>query len=320
MTLKEFARELNLSYSTVSAVLRGRGDELHISQATSERVRKAVKELNYRPNLTARALRNNRSYNIGILLPSPRDPFYAEMVADIQHRLAASEYVGIFAHWENNQEVKTAVDNILKYNIEGIITNEPGYLPDNLSIPVVTYKIEDPRFDYVGYDETAVLRIALDHLIKSGHRRIAFQGLFGQKAWDDCINDASGYVLTGDYVVPCTIGRPQMSANFIGQKISGTAMPDAIIAVADEVALRVIQWAWKSGLKVPNDLSVISCKSNWTEELATPPLTTIRRTGEPFGTVLLETLFKRLKSPDTARMRYLAVPKLIERSSCAPKK
>jgi DNA-binding LacI/PurR family transcriptional regulator len=81
VTLKEIAGKLNLSYSTVSAVMRGRSEELHISPATATRVRKAADELGYKPNLAARALRNNRSYNIGILLPSPRDSGKVKMKA-----------------------------------------------------------------------------------------------------------------------------------------------------------------------------------------------------------------------------------------------
>ncbi len=315
MTLKEIAGNLNLSYSTVSAVMRGRSEELHISPVTVERVRKAATEFGYKPNLAARALRNNRSYNIGILLPSPRDLSYAVMVADIQHHLTETEYTGIFSFWESEDQIQSATENILKYNIEGLITNEPAYLPKNLKIPVATYYTEHPDYDFVGYDHHEVALETINYLEALGHRSIGIV----------CLRDSRRTELLRQIIrerkmkeagIWYTDGESRKIEGF-DKILSSGNIPDAIVASTDESAMLVIQYAANHGLVVPRDLSVIGCNDNWIARLSAPALTTISRTAEPFGKLLVETLLTRLAHPDEPRIRRIMKSTLIERSSCA---
>jgi LacI family transcriptional regulator len=315
MTLKEIAEKLNLSYSTVSAVMRDRSEELHISPATAERVRKAAKEFGYKPNLAARALRNNRSYNIGVLLPSPRDLSYAVMVADIQHRLANTEYTGIFSFWESEDKIRNATENILKYNIEGLITNEPAYLPKNLKIPVVTYFQEHPAYDFVCYSQQEVAEISLEYLYRLGHRNI---GIVYWKNGERVhhlrqIIREQGMREAGIW----QIGGTGERCDGLEQALAAGQVPDAIVANNDESAMLIIQYAEKYGIAVPRDMSVIGCNDNWIAQLASPPLTTIRRTDEAFGALLAEILLKRLANPELPRIKYITRQTLIERGSCA---
>lgn len=317
MTLKDIARELNLSYATVSAVMRGRSKELHISEATRNRVLNAANHLGYKPNLAARALRNNRSYNIGILLPSPRDPAYAEMVADIQHELAGSEYTGIFSFWEHSNKIQAATDNILRYNIEGLITNEPDCLPPDLRIPVVTYYTENPKYDYVAYDNEKVVRISLEYLVELGHRKIGFISIKNSKrakAFEKIRKDL-GIV---DSQMWC-VDRMNRKINGLEKSFAEKNIPDAIICSNDEVAMLVIQYAERYNLLVPRDLSIIGSNDGWAARLSTPPLTTIQRTNVPFGKLLAETLFRRLNNPTLPKVRYITEPALVERESCKRK-
>lgn len=318
MTLKEIAGKLNLSYSTVSAVMRGRSEELHISPVTTERVRRAARELGYKPNLAARALRNNRSYNIGILLPSPRDLSYAVMVAEIQHRLTDTEFTGIFSFWESEDKIQSATENILKHNIEGLITNEPGCLPRHLKIPVVTYFTEHPRYDFVCYSQAGVVETTLDYLERLGHRNIGFVSVKNSGRTELYLESLRrrGMRAAGTWL----IDQKSEKIEGLEEVLSGTNIPDAIVGNSDEAAMLVIQYAGRHGVSVPRDMSVIGCNDNWIAGLASPPLTTICRTDEPFGRLLTEMLLRRLEQPDLPKMKYVTKQTLIERGTCAERK
>jgi DNA-binding LacI/PurR family transcriptional regulator len=317
MTLKDLAIHLNLSYSTVSAVMRGRHEELHISSATAARVRDAACELGYTPNLAARALRNNRSYSIGILLPSPRDSNYAVMVADIQDRFCDTEFTCISSFWESTDRIQDATENILRHNIEGLITNEPDYLPDDLKIPVVTYFYETPRFDHVCYLQEDVVQITLDYLASLGHSKIGIVSTKHSTRVDlfiDSLRERQ-MVLCGF----CLMDSRRETILGLDDLLSDDDLPDALVANSDETALLAIQHVKKHGLSVPEDISVMGCDDSWIAKLGSPPLTSICRTDRPFGTILAETLLKRMQHPELPRMKVVTTQKLVERSSCAKK-
>lgn len=317
MTLKDLAIHLNLSYSTVSAVMRGRDAELQISSATAARVRAAACELGYTPNLAARALRNNRSYNIGILLPSPRDLTYAVMVADIQERFRDTEFTCISSFWESMDKIQDATENILRHNIEGLITNEPDYLPSTLGIPVVTYFNEDSRFDHVCYLQEDVVQITLDYLASLGHSRIGIVSTRHSMRIDLFIESLRErqMFLCG----LCQTDSRRETIPGLDDLLSGDDLPDAIVANNDETAMLAIQYVKKHGLSVPEDISVMGCNDSWIANLASPPLTTICRTSKPFGTILAETLLKRMQHPKLPRMKIVTAQKLVQRNSCAKK-
>ncbi len=318
MTLKEIAGKLNLSYSTVSAVMRGRSEELHISPATTERVRRAANEFGYKPNLAARALRNNRSYNIGILLPSPRDLSYAVMVAEIQHRLTDTEFTGIFSFWESEDKIQSATENILKHNIEGLITNEPECLPKHLKIPVVTYFTEHPRYDFVCYSQEGVVETTLDYLEQLGHRSVGIVSVKNSgrtELFQESLHKR-GMRVAGTWL----IDQKSEKIEGLDEVLSSGNIPDAIVGNSDEAAMLVIQYAGRHGVSVPRDMSVIGCNDNWIAGLASPPLTTICRTDEPFGRLLTEMLLRRLEQPDLPKMKYVTKQTLIERGTCAERK
>lgn len=318
MTLKEIAGKLNLSYSTVSAVMRGRSEALHIAPETAARVREAAEKYAYKPNLAARALRNNRSYNIGVLLPSPIDLSYAVMVADIQHRLMNTEYTAIFSFWEAEDGIQDATENILKHHIEGLITNEPDYLPKNLKIPVVAYFHEHPGYDFVGYSQQEVAEKTLSYLYDLGHRKIGFVYTKYAERLRHLQRIVRERGMTEAGAWQMTLNSEKCSE--LEEAFASGNIPDAMIAHNDEGAMLVIQFAAKYGISVPRDMSVMSCNDNWIARLSSPPLTTIRRTDEPFGKLLVETLLKRLENPGIPRIRYITKQTLIERGSCARRK
>lgn len=315
MTLKEIAGKLNLSYSTVSAVMRGQSEALHIAPETAERVRKAAAKYDYKPNLAARALRNNRSYNIGVLLPSPIDISYAVMVADIQHRLQNTEYTAIFSFWESEEGIQYATENILKHHLEGLITNEPDYLPKDLKIPVVTYFNEHPEYDFVGYSQREVAEKTLSYLYDLGHRRIGFvYAKFAERLRQlQRIVRERGMTDAGAWEITLNSEK----CDKLEEVFASGNIPDAVVAQNDEGAMLVIQLAAKYGISVPRDMSVMSCNDNWIARLSSPPLTTIRRTDEPFGGIMADILLKRLENPNSPRIKYITKQTLIERGSCA---
>lgn len=309
---KDIAEAARVHPSVISAVMNG-SKSIKVSESKRKLILSLIKEMNYRPNQAARSLRTKRSYNIGIILPSPLDPFYAAMVADIQHGLAESDYTGIFSFWETSDKIKTAVDNILKYDIEGLITNEPAYLPDDLKIPVVTYHYEHKDYDYVDYENDKVIQVAINYLLELGHYDIGFVGIKDSGRMKAFVKQSRKAEIKSNIY---EFNLKTRTIDGLEEKFRSKEIPDAIITHTDEAALLAIQYAWRYGLQVPRDVSIIGCNNIWSANLSVPPLTTIQRAGKPFGKLLLEILIERLENPAMDRVKCLASPELIERGSC----
>ena len=183
ITLAQVAERAGVSTATVSMVLRNRG---RISQATRERVLKAIDDSGYVYNQTAANLRNRSSNQVGLLLHDITNPFYGEMTAGLSHEMERHDMLLFLANSEESGERQQKfVDSLMRNNACGMVLcaarETPRSFFDSLkrrNIPaiMVVRPVNDPDFDFVGTDNFLGTQMATAHLLKLGHRHIAFIG------------------------------------------------------------------------------------------------------------------------------------------------
>jgi LacI family transcriptional regulator len=323
--MNDIARELNISQSTVSRVLTGK-EKGRVSTKKAELIKKTAFDMGYQINLAAVGLRNRKSYTIGILLPSPRDVFVGKVVADLQHLISDTEYIATFAYWETLEEAGKSAKNILSRQVDAIITCEPGFLPDNLQIPVVAYGSKDNRFDYVGYNYEQSLRLRIDYLKELGHLEIAYLGEFQKSSWTGNF----GKILK-EYGFPHRKRHLEPMGNYFESGWTERLMnnfdllwedkhrPTAIIAQNDASAILILRRAWERGIKIPEELSVIGIDNIPQGATSIPSLTTVDKFDNiSVAETILKNIFSRIKDPHLPLRNYIARSKLIKRESCAP--
>jgi len=321
ITMIDVAKQLNLSQTTVSLVLNNRHKD-RVRPEVAARILRTAKELGYRPNRAASGLRRQRSNNIGVLLPSPRNFFYGEMVADLHREIMARGYAPIFAFWDFDHEQEAALDTILSWKVEALITVEPRLLPDNLNIPVVSFYHNDDRFDLVELDLAAAVKQVLDYLRSQGHNSIGWLGgredvryrLYSQLAGEygfefnachriiknDIHTFDDGIVLFDQLLQQCN-----------------RKLPTAIIAHNDMVGIGIIRRATELGYRIPFDFSLIGQDDITQSQFTVPTLSTIHfASNDSICVMLVNTFVKRIAHPKTERLVTRIVPKLIIRESC----
>ncbi len=183
LTLKDIAREAEVSPSTVSLVLR---DSPLVADATRDKIRATMEQLGYVYNRGAANLRSRRSKTIGLVVCEITNPFYAEMVAGIDTVMDRNGWISFLANSSESAERQARfIQRIREQNADGIIlTAAEGTEPEIVSqlrawrMPFVQAlrRIGDDAGDYVGPDYRLGMSLAVEHLIALGHKRIAFIG------------------------------------------------------------------------------------------------------------------------------------------------
>ena len=181
ITIKDIARKLNMSVSTVSKALN---NNPLISRFTKERVQKFAEEWDYIPNETARHFKQNKSFTIGLIIPDLLDQFYVLAINGVEKIARKSNYnVMISQTHEDSQTEKQIVESMIKNRVDGVIVAVSKNTSSidlfkrliNIGIPVVFFSrsFSAPEFDYVSADNEGGSLKAMLFLFEKGHTRIA---------------------------------------------------------------------------------------------------------------------------------------------------
>src|ERR1700681_800206 len=177
-TILDVASRAGVSKSTVSNVVRGLPG---VSEATRVRVRMAIDQLGYRPNVLARQLVQQRGSILGVVVGDLANPFFAEMAKSVERHAAARGYTAMFCNTEGDGESELAgVETLLEYRVAGIIflafSGDSRTMQETLEhqVPVVFLSCRADWGDVVSVDDVRGGKLSANHLIEAGHRRIAY--------------------------------------------------------------------------------------------------------------------------------------------------
>ena len=293
-TLVDVARASGVVAMTASRAITGKG---YVSEEVRERVLKAAKKLDYRPNVLARSLKQSHLNTVGIMLPDISNPFSAELVAGIQNELANAGYSAFLA--TAGRSVERERDNLLSFvdhRLDGILVATRGTELGNeaiaeitrQNIPVVTVgrPIEGTAVDRVTADHRKGSFAATTHLIELGHKRIGFVGVSIDDAFNlrrfrgyaDALTE-NGLRLHEELVVGSTNGPAYSTEEdgYDGMLALGRMKkrPTAVVARNDFTAIGVLRAAHELGLAVPEDLAIVGFDNIPLSTFTIPPLTTV---------------------------------------------
>jgi DNA-binding LacI/PurR family transcriptional regulator len=332
VTIVDVAQAAGVTAATVSNVLRARGK---VGAGTRQRVLSAVKELGYRPNLTARALVEGRPPTIALMVSSIANPFYPEFALAAEQAVRRLGYFLLVCNTNDDPVQELAyLDAVSGSLARGIIVMHADFVQfDQLialrarGVPVVLCMWEKPDQPpglpcvAVDFHEAAV--IAAEHLLKLGHRRVG--AIVGSEPTGNHIWRYRGFadaMARAGVVHPAAevrFGRDTIDAGRNSAHALLAAVPDltAIFVSNDLPALGVLQAAADLGLRVPEDLSVVGITDIQLAHQVRPPLTTVAVPTAEAAALAVDLLMRIIREDDGAAsaMSVTSTPRLVVRAS-----
>lgn len=285
-TIKDVAQLAGVSVSTVSRALSNR---VFVEESTKERVLQAVKTLNYRPSVMAKAMREGRTYSLALLVPDINSLFYPELMKSVE-RAASEKGYSLFL-CNNNENLKTeqkTVDMLASRCIDGVIclsvADDISHLlrfQQEHNIPVVLINRNFPgATSCICNDDEQGGYLMTKYLLDRGHRKIA--GVFGdfnmqrfRARYEGCKKALEEYGIA-DYKRYFIYDVSSIEETYVRTKelLSSPNRPTAFFATMDILAIGVYRGLQESGLQVPEDISVVGYDNIFMTQYMAPPLTT----------------------------------------------
>ena len=330
LTINDIAREAGVSRQTVSNVIHGATG--HVSPDTIARINKIIKEKNYTPNMSARALVNKSSRIIGVinhLIPDSSgnfmtDPFHTEVIAGIEKELRNRDYYMMLRTVETEDELVSLFRN---WNLDGVIIT--GVFEDVFYERIVESKIPCVLLDSyiknsplmnVGLMDFQGGYEATKYLLKYGHSEIAFaspeiheNGVVYERylGYEAALREM-GIKVNKKNIYECKI---EIEAGIqLGYEIAKRPEITAVFATADLLAVGIMSGLFEKGLRVPQDISIIGFDDLYLSSITSPRLTTIHQDIVEKGRISASMLIDSIEKKAVER-EFIMPVSLIERNS-----
>jgi LacI family transcriptional regulator len=329
--MKDVAQRAGVSISTVSHVIN---ETRFVSDELRERVLRAMRVLDYQPNVVARSLRTKRTQMVALVIPDITNPYFPEVARGVQDMAEQHDYSVILCNTDRmlSREVRF-LKTLRRQRVDGLILNPSGVTSTNLrelqeaQIPVLLIgsQIDHPEFDVVMVDNVKGAWHAVKHLIDLGHRRIGLVG--GSRATSSGEQRFQGYIqaLT-DHGLPIdedliTEGpfTHEGGHECMKQLLSLPSLPTAAFASSDVMAIGALMAVQEASLQVPGDLSLVGFDDIIVASITTPKLTTVAQPKYQTGEMAARLLFNRIESASPPqRQKVVLDHELVVRGSTAP--
>jgi LacI family transcriptional regulator len=335
-TMKDIARDLGVAVITVSKVIHGHQD---ISEKTRKRVLDRIKELNYTPNLAARALVTGRTYLVGLVVPDLLHTFFAQIAKSLSSALLKKGYGLIISTSDEDPELeKRTVDLLLSRRLDALViasastTSTMFERIQALGSPLVLIDRRFPDFDanYVGADDEVVGKMATEHLAEVGCKRIAHlrgpETSPGKGRLNGYLKTLAKYKLKSypGYIsaqIMADVHSKESGQELMNQLLNLTPRPDGVFAYNDPMAIGAIHAILDAGLRVPEDIAVIGAGNLHYDSELKVPLSSIDQQTAQIGERAARLTLSLLESKAHPRNESLIIqPQLIVRASTKRKR
>jgi LacI family transcriptional regulator len=339
-TIKDIARELNVSSSTVSRALK---DYPGISDDTKKKVKEMAEKLNYRPNAIALSLRKSRSFTIGVIIPEVVHFFFSTVISGIEEVAFARGYNVILT--QTNEKLareKSSIDTMLSNQIDGFLVSYSKETTDfthfsrllDQGYPIVFFDRvpEIPGAIHVIVDDYKGAYAATKHLISQGYTRIVH--LAGpsnlkisqerSRGYQDALREF-GIPFLPELLVECTQGSDEEAKKITSQLLQSlNPRPDAFFANNDLAAVGAMMACKAAGYAVPSDIGIVGF-SNWQFcSIVDPSLSSVSQPGFQIGAtateILLDLIEKKIEKENFQPSVVLDTELLIRKSSVRTEK
>jgi DNA-binding LacI/PurR family transcriptional regulator len=271
-TIFDVAAAAGVSKSTVSNVVRGVQE---VSVETRERVLEAIERLDYKPNAIARQFVQQRTTMLGVLLGDLSNPYYAQMAQVVERAAFGFGYTTMFCNIEGDGDIAAAgVDALLSQRVAGIVflafvaqRSQVNEALQRAGVPIVFLGLSEAWADSVGPRDSAGGRLATEHLLELGHRRIAYvRTPLVERSGDHARHAGYRRAMTHAGHEPGPVfhwepGSPGVRINRqqvdLARAITSPGAPTALFASNDIGAVALLEACENAGLSVPKDISVV---------------------------------------------------------------
>jgi DNA-binding LacI/PurR family transcriptional regulator len=330
MSLKQLADHLSLSPATVSLVVNSAPGMRTIALATRARVLAAAKEFNYRPNSLARSLRTRQTFTIGVIVPELSEGYFTMVMNAVESYFLQAGYLHFVVSHQGQPDLIDEYPRLLLNRfVDGLLLVNTA-LDRPVSVPVVSISghTKVPGVTNIVLDHDRSATLALEHLHKLGHRRIAFmrgqrQASDSESRWESTMALARAI---GIEVIPelcifleANSWSPELGYGPTKMLLERTRDFTALFCFNDTAALGAIRAIADAGLSCPGDISVVGFDDISSASYHLPSLTTVRQPLRQMGEMAAELLIKRIQNASGAYPDSITFdPELIVRESTAP--
>lgn len=330
VSVRDVAQHAGVSVGTVSNVLN-RPDR--VSPEAVERVHRAIDELGYVRNDAARQLRAGRSSTIGLVVLDVGNPFFADVARGSQDEAAAHGFSILLGNSDEDEDRENAyLDLFEEQRVHGVLISPTGTVDARLArlrsrgtpAVLVDRLSADGSISAVAVDDVAGGRLAVEHLIAGGRRRIAFVGgpltvgqIADRLAGARAAADAAGAPLEVIELPSLTVPDGRRAGESLADR-PPAARPDAVFAANDLVAVGLLQGlAIRRGVRVPEELALIGYDDIDFASTAIVPLTSIRQPSRLLGETAVRLLLDEAATPSSSPRQVVFQPELVARASTA---
>lgn len=331
ITARKLAADLGLAQATVSMALR---DHPAISATTRRRVQEAARRCHYRPSRVARAMRLGRTFTVGVIVPNFAVSYIPAIVDAVEDEAKRGGYQCLICQSHASEaSFRREVDVLIEQRVDGLVilpfgsaVNHEAYaLLQAQSVPFVIADMEMPaglEVDTVTNDNRLIGRLAAEHLLALGHRRIAF--LRGWSGSLNALRRLEGYRLAlerhglaFDERLVVDDARPGDDGYCpVAELLARKADVTAVVAVSsDHIAVRAMRALQARGLHVPSAVSVIGCGNHDYSALVSPSLTTIDQDAAGQGRAAFALLARRMQGQGAPEARVVPVAVVVREST-----
>ncbi len=334
ITIKDIARALGMSYSTVSRALKG---SYQISEATRQKVKEYADAHHYRPNLVAQSLKSKKSRSIGVLLCSIPNNFFAEVINGIESIAYNHDYHVILTQsLESCEREQKNLQHLSWRSVDGLLVSLSTETTDishfkklhDMGVPIVFFDRITDLIDThkVVVDNEGGAYQAVQYLLSTGRRKIAHitssPNLSITKERLEGYHKAlhkNGLSLQPGYIHYCPHGGmvPEELEQVIDRLFGSGNPPDAIFTASDRITMGTLAALYKRGIRMPEQVLVAGFSNFSSPELFCPPLTTVRQPAFEMGKTAAELLIQLIESkrPVTVFEKKVLATELVIRAS-----
>lgn len=331
VTIRDVALAAGVHVSTVSRALDPNRRQL-ISAEVLKQVEAAARRLGYRPNRTASALRTGRSNFIGVLLPDITNSVFPPILEGIEASASARHYFMLIANVRDAANGKAVLERLLAQQVAGLImatvTRDDPLVEfvtaTGLPTVLVNRADDSGRLGAVVSDDRLAMKLAVDHVVQTGCRRIAHlagpqslpTGMGRLQGFEQALRDRQ---LESAGVVACEAYSREAGRVAMAQLLAQSAVPpEAVVCSNDLVALGAYDALHAAGLNVPGDVAVTGHNDMPLVDMVHPSLTTIRLPHRELGWRAAQLLFDALDERQMSAATVVLRPELVVRNSTRP--
>jgi DNA-binding LacI/PurR family transcriptional regulator len=330
VSMHDVAARAGVTQKTVSRVVNG---ERHVATATRERVLAAIRELGFRPNAAARALVTRQSRRLGMVTMGSALYGPASVLDGVEHAARSAGYaLSVMRTCENSaEELQRAVDQLVDQGAEGIVISEPmdlGHPQFDVPAGVTVLSLDHPAAHHrpdelvVGTDEPAAARSATEHLLALGHRTVWH--IAGPENWASSRHRIAGWrtaLADADAAEPDVLRGDWTPRSGFEAMRSLLLRPDvtAVFAANDQMAAGAMSAVRETGLRIPDDVSIVGFDDDPVSAFLHPPLTTIRQDFPEVTRLAVHRLIRTLEGhPPPERQRSVPAQLTVRSSTGRP--